>query len=59
MVSTGVFNNKKDMSSQFDFKFFSDLLISGGIGCVVDVRSNKKSKFNVAEEVCSQIGHDF
>ena len=49
--------NKKDMKSQFDFKFFSELLISGGIGCVVDVRSNKKSRLNVAEEVCSQIGH--
>ena len=36
--------NKKDMKSQFDFKFFSELLISGGIGCVVDVRSNKKSR---------------
>ena len=52
----GILGNSEEMKSQLDFKFFSDLLMSSKIGCVVDVRSKTGSKFNAAEEISTQIG---
>ena len=52
----GILGNREEMKSQLDFKFFSDLLMSSKIGCVVDVRSKTSSKFNAAEEISTQIG---